>query len=100
MKLDWPRIGNALRLWIATALALFIAGLAIAEALADEPNPSPPPATGQPAPPPAKSEQSNAAQQQFYVVPAAVLVRVGELVEAQQREIERLREKLNQGGCS
>lgn len=104
---------RAAKLWLATAAALLMAGLAVADAFAAEPGlklpPSvaAPPATAQ-APanpvPPAKGEADTP---QFFLVPATTMERVSQAIERahralelQQREILRLRAIADKGSCS
>ncbi len=90
------------KLWLATAAALFIAGLALADAFAGEPALKPPPAALSPqeAPKLPSPAQPARPEQEFYIVPVRTMERVTEVVEAQQREIERLRALVEKGSCS
>ncbi len=86
---------RAAKLWLMTALALAIAGLAVQEALAQAPALKPPAAAAEPEPAPAPEQQG----QEFYVVSAAMMERVAEVINAQRREIERLRARAAKSNC-
>lgn len=97
------RYWRSAKLWLATAAALLMAGLAVAEALAGEPGLKLPPSTVQPAPTPAPARPSAGPEEdvpQFFLFPAAAIERVTEVIEAQQREIKRLRAVVDKGSCS
>ncbi|TAK81745.1 MAG: hypothetical protein EPO20_24065 [Betaproteobacteria bacterium] len=96
------RYSQIAKLWLATAAALFIAGLALADAIAGEPALKAPPEALSPqeAPKLPSPAQPARPEQEFYIVPARTMERVSEAVEAQRREIERLRALAEKAGCS
>lgn len=96
------RYSQIAKLWLATVAALFIASLAVADAIAGEPTLKPPPAALSPqeAPKLPSPAQPARPEQEFYIVPAHTTERVSEVVEAQRREILRLRALLENGSCS
>jgi hypothetical protein len=80
-----PSVSHAL----ATLLLFFV----FAGGAAADPGLKPPPAASAPAP-------SQAAEPEFYLVPARAIEQVNQLFEGLRREIERLRAVVDKGVCS
>jgi len=97
MKRDPAGFFRKARLWLMTALAVFVAGLAVHDALAQEPALQPPRAALSPS---SVQPEPQATAPEFYLIRAQTIEQINAAIETQEREIKRLRAITEKGSCS